>query len=1187
MEDELGVQDIYPNKKDCYSIFSLITIQSNGIKFYEGVEVGKKRQKRRVLVRIAKLSNVNKLLMKRELAMHSFLQNQNGIPSPPKQLLKVFVSFEANNSNKVWSIMESTQSGGTINSVYKTLCIRPDEESIAYIMREVLYVLKYYHSLQCIYGDMRGENIWVNANGQIKVMISGKSINLNNSTDSVESQEIYENSIHWAAPEVVSQNGNKESTSTDIWSLGITAIELALGNCPYSQIKEVSVLAKVIQGLDAPRLESSCFSEKFKDFLKCCLQKDPLKRLSSTALLQHPFITQHMSETAVNNLSRDSFESKEDSLVDVLKEIHDNDLKRMNNTAETFIKGFSDDGDDVLKYKDQDLSYVARNSPTRSNVPIECNRSGDKRSSECPILFHRIVTRKCQILDMVYHLQELKQQSRAYSHSGRYTPRAANKRNHSVYLTSSVSMNNLQDSANLQNTSGDAFRHISSPSYWRIHRNSFDLPSDDSQATLVASVDSGSEDELMVDPNQSYISGRYNDDTIGMRRVRPFSTIPLTKVDSNLDTAQSPNLFVKNNLDALSQFSEIGNNNDNCLLDTSTLSTDTVIFKEQMHDSGISLSDLIANQQDSGARTPISPMIREFNENVKKNRNNHNSPGKGSVFGNDDKFNKDGLSHTPQNMLDHGMTYVGQAFEKDMSYQDMTYLQNVDRADSNSDIRISGAVAHDPSFLQSRSGSISDKEISRKQGKSPSAFPVETLRIPSIGEDTFFIGDVNSPNKSKSGTPLRITPRRRKSSRDSLVDTGASSDGIPENSIEHLLFPLRERYIINRASKSSASHFNKHRTYRSANNSNGDTGDSYGSSSFKKLHKKLLPFQSVLDVLNKNHKIEKNRKKKSFLKHREKSNANLFPHELSTLFDELIRPTLRDFTLFSTNLEPVNSGINKPSKRKDSKASSKKKHSKRRKDINTNADTNANATSRSKNNTKNQHRTSKGLAAEEVFSFEDVGLEISNQDFYAALKKGSLSDLSPFARNSIDGYGKEEDSNCKVLAKEKEGDKNVEVLEEQEIVGKGDASENTSGKIQNENSNKVSPLGLPLSQMGLPDSSNTLKILNIALNNLSLKYEIRPSEKEEGGEGPSRETNSLLGDLSVSEVSPAPNAGDNSSSQDGMRRFELNGRDSKVLKDLIMVLVVTLTALDVYSDGELTQELLKSLLKNSLEKLLG
>ena len=146
-----------------------------------------------------------------------------------------------------------------------------DEADIAYIMREVLEGLKYFHEQGQIHRDIKCSNIFVDALGNIKIGDFGVSASLVGG----QKRGTFVGSPCWMAPEVISRVGH--DTKADIWSLGITAIELSQGSAPYHDMTAMKIIISILNNA-SPKL-SPGFSYCFNDFVNLCLQKDHRKRL--------------------------------------------------------------------------------------------------------------------------------------------------------------------------------------------------------------------------------------------------------------------------------------------------------------------------------------------------------------------------------------------------------------------------------------------------------------------------------------------------------------------------------------------------------------------------------------------------------------------------------------------------------------------------------------------------------------------------------------------------------------------------------------------------------------------------------------------------------------------------------------------------------------------------------------------
>lgn len=186
---------------------------------------------------------------------------------------------------EIWIVMEYCAAG----SIADIMCAldRPlDEEQIAVVCKFTLKGLQYLHQkMKKIHRDIKGGNILLNQFGRAKLADFGVAGHL---ADVSAKRMTVIGTPFWMAPEVVREVGY--DFKADIWSLGITAIEMAEMDPPNSDMHPMRAIFLIPTRPPPTLSDPDEWSEDFNDFLSCCLVKDPEERWSADELLQHPFI---------------------------------------------------------------------------------------------------------------------------------------------------------------------------------------------------------------------------------------------------------------------------------------------------------------------------------------------------------------------------------------------------------------------------------------------------------------------------------------------------------------------------------------------------------------------------------------------------------------------------------------------------------------------------------------------------------------------------------------------------------------------------------------------------------------------------------------------------------------------------------------------------------------------------------
>ncbi|KAK7293974.1 hypothetical protein RJT34_16857 [Clitoria ternatea] len=214
-------------------------------------------------------------------------------------VLKSHCSFVSDHN--LWVVMPFMAGGSCLHILKAEHPDGFEEVVIATILREVLKGLEYLHHHGHIHRDVKAGNILIDSRGSIKLGDFGVSACLFDSGDRQRTRNTFVGTPCWMAPEVMEQL-HGYNFKADIWSFGITALELAHGHAPFSKFPPMKVLLMTLQnappGLDYERDRK--FSKSFKQMIASCLVKDPSKRPSASKLLKHSFFKQGRSNDYIS-----------------------------------------------------------------------------------------------------------------------------------------------------------------------------------------------------------------------------------------------------------------------------------------------------------------------------------------------------------------------------------------------------------------------------------------------------------------------------------------------------------------------------------------------------------------------------------------------------------------------------------------------------------------------------------------------------------------------------------------------------------------------------------------------------------------------------------------------------------------------------------------------------------------------
>uniref|UniRef100_A0A3B5MLV5 Protein kinase domain-containing protein n=1 Tax=Xiphophorus couchianus TaxID=32473 RepID=A0A3B5MLV5_9TELE len=207
--------------------------------------------------------------------------------------------------DQLWLVMEFCGAGSITDLVKNTKGNSLKEDWIAYISREILRGLAHLHAHHVIHRDIKGQNVLLTENAEVKLVDFGVSAQLDRT---VGRRNTFIGTPYWMAPEVIACDENPDATYdyrvrtknmwSDLWSCGITAIEMAEGAPPLCDMHPMRALFLIPRN-PPPRLKSKKWSKKFFSFIEGCLVKNYTQRPPTEQLLKHPFIRDQPNERQV------------------------------------------------------------------------------------------------------------------------------------------------------------------------------------------------------------------------------------------------------------------------------------------------------------------------------------------------------------------------------------------------------------------------------------------------------------------------------------------------------------------------------------------------------------------------------------------------------------------------------------------------------------------------------------------------------------------------------------------------------------------------------------------------------------------------------------------------------------------------------------------------------------------------